>query len=166
MPLLSQAVGAAVVLLTLLDVFFTVLFPASGHGPIRNPLASAVWRCFRLIGSMITGQRRRNLLSYSGPVLFTITFIVWFLLLVTGWAMIYKPALGTAITASSGPTMPDWATAIYYSGIQRHDARGWQCRSEHRPLPVAYHHRGGAGRCFFRYGDHLFSFGVFGTRQP
>ena len=105
--LLSQAVGAAIVLLTLLDVFFTVLFPASGHGPIRNPLASAVWRCFRLIGSMTTGQRRRNFLSYSGPVLFTITFIVWFLLLVTGWAMIYKPALGTAITASSGPTMSD-----------------------------------------------------------
>ena len=117
MPLLSQAVGAAIVLLTLLDVFFTVLFPASGHGPIRNPLASAVWRCFRLIGSITTGQRRRNLLSYSGPVLFTVTFIVWFLLLVTGWAMIYKPALGTAITASSGPTMPDWATAFYYSGF-------------------------------------------------
>src|SRR4051794_17079420 len=31
--------------------------------------------------------------------------------------MIYKPALGTAITASSGPTRPDWATAIYYSGF-------------------------------------------------
>ena len=63
------------------------------------------------------GQRRRNLLSFSGPVLFTISFMAWLMLLVIGWAMIYKPALGADITASSGPTDPSWATAIYYSGF-------------------------------------------------
>jgi hypothetical protein len=66
---------------------------------------------------MSTGQRRRNLLSYSGPVLITTTLAVWILLLVLGWAMIYKPALGTAIRASSGPTDTGWATAVYYSGF-------------------------------------------------
>ena len=70
-----------------------------------------------LVGGMTTGQRRRNLLSYSGPVLITVTLSVWFLLLVLGWAMIYQPALGTAIRASSGPTDTGWATAVYYSGF-------------------------------------------------
>src|SRR4051794_3163771 len=117
MNLLIQIIGAAVVALTLLDVFFTVLFPASGHGPIRKPLAWIVWHIFQLLSMMTEGQRRRNLLSYSGPVLFTISFMAWLMLLVIGWAMIYKPVLGVEIIASNGPTDPSWATAIYYSGF-------------------------------------------------
>lgn len=109
--------GAAIVCAALLDVFFTVLFPASGQGPIRKPLAVAVWQGFRFVAARTTGQRRRNILSYSGPVLITVTLAVWFVLLVTGGAMIYKPALGTAIRASSGPTDTGWGTALYFSGF-------------------------------------------------
>lgn len=115
--LLCQAAGGVIVLLALLDVFFTILFPASGHGPIRKPLAAVVWRGFWLIGAATKGQRRRNLLSYSGPVMFAVTSAAWFAFLVIGWAMIYKPALGSAITAASGPTHAGWTTAIYYSGF-------------------------------------------------
>ena len=117
MDLLIQTVGAAIVIVALLDVFFTILFPASGHGPVRNLLGWAVWRFFRRIGATMTGQRRRSFLSYSGPILFTVTFTAWFMLLVVGWAMIYVPGVGTAITASSGGTDPRWATALYYSGF-------------------------------------------------
>lgn len=117
MDLLCQAAGGVIVLLALLDVFFTILFPASGHGPLRKPLAAAVWRGFWLIGVTTKGQRRRNLLSYSGPVLFAVTSTAWFAVLVVGWAMIFMPALGSGITASSGPMHPGWATAIYYSGF-------------------------------------------------
>jgi len=35
---LIQVVGAVVVFAVLQDVFFTVLFPASGHGLLRRPL--------------------------------------------------------------------------------------------------------------------------------
>lgn len=112
-----QIAGSVLVFIVLLDVFFTVLFPASGHGPIRKPLARWIWHVFRLIGKMTSGQRRRNILSYSGPILITVTLAVWFLLLVIGWAMIFKPALGTGILASSGTTDTGWANAMYYSGF-------------------------------------------------
>ena len=117
MDVLLRTAGFAVVLVATLDVFFTVLFPASGHGPIRKPLSRFVWYAFRLAGRMTTGPRRRDLLSYSGPVLITATLSAWFLLLVVGWAMIYKPALGTGIRASSGATDTGWATALYFSGF-------------------------------------------------
>lgn len=117
MDVFLRVAGTLIVLIALVDVFFTVLFPASGHGPVRKPLARGIWYAFRPVGGMTTGQRRRNLLSYSGPVLITVTLSVWFLLLVLGWAMIYQPALGTAIRASSGPTDTGWATAVYYSGF-------------------------------------------------
>src|SRR4051812_40177716 len=104
MNVLLQIAGSMLVFIVLLDVFLTVLFPASGHGPIRKRLARWIWYGFRLVGKMTSGQRRRNILSYSGPVLITVTLAAWFLLLLIGWAMIFKPALGTGIVASSGTT--------------------------------------------------------------
>lgn len=106
-----------VVLVALLDVFLTVFFPASRHGPIRKPLATLVWHVFRLAARAIGGQRRRNFLSYSGPILIVATLTVWFCLLVLGWAMIYKPALASEIRASSGPTESGWTAALYFSGF-------------------------------------------------
>lgn len=112
-----SVIGAVIVLVTLLDVFLTVLYPASSRGPIRKPLSRFVWRGFRLIGRMTAGQRRRDLLAYSGPVVITVTLLVWLVLLVAGWAMIFKPALGSAVQASSGLTDTGWATALYFSGF-------------------------------------------------
>lgn len=109
--------GAAAVVLALADVFYTVLFPASGHGPLREPLAKALRRLFGLTRRLGRSQRRRRLLAYAGPVQITVTLLVWFTLLLVGWAAVYRPALGTSIVASSGPTDVSWATAVYYSGF-------------------------------------------------
>lgn len=117
MRALLTAAGTFIVVLTMLDVFFTVLFPASRRGPIRKPLSIAIWGMFQLIGRMAKGNARRNLLSYSGPVVITATMVLWFLLLAIGFAMLFKPGLGTALTASSGPTDTGWVTALYYSSF-------------------------------------------------
>ena len=108
--------GAGGVALALLDVFYTVLFPASGHGPLREPLAKALRRLFRLTRHLST-QRRRRLLAYAGPVQITVTMLVWFTLLLVAWAAVYRPALGSSIVAASGPTQAGWGTAVYFSGF-------------------------------------------------
>jgi hypothetical protein len=112
---LLQVVGGLVVLLVGQDVFFTVLFPRSGHGALRKPLSRGVWRLMRWVAAH-SGTYRRRVLAYAGPVLITVTLLAWGLLLVVGWALIAQPALGSGIRASSGPTDTSWATAIYYSG--------------------------------------------------
>ncbi len=117
MDTLLQTIGATVVALVCADVFLTVLFPASGRGPLRKPLEQTVWRLFRTMASLLGPRRRSDLLSYAGPVLLAVTFWAWFAALVAGWAMIYKPALGSQITVTSGPTDTGWASAIYYSGF-------------------------------------------------
>jgi len=116
MNIILRIIGTVLILAVLQDIFFTVLFPSSGHGIIRKPVLKGIWQIFRFLGRMTTGQKRRNVLSYSGPTVITITLFMWFLLLIVGWAMIYKPALGIAIRASSGATDTSWTTAIYYSG--------------------------------------------------
>ncbi len=55
--------AATIVLAVLCDIFFTVLFPASGRGPIRKPLSRLTWACFRGTAgnsSPITGARPRG----------------------------------------------------------------------------------------------------------
>jgi len=114
---LVQLAGAALVGLVLADVFFTVLFPASGSGPVRRPLSRWVWRSFRLLGRRLRPPRRHRLLAYSGPVQITATIAVWVLLVTAGWAMVFQPALGTAVVATDGSTDTGWATALYVSGF-------------------------------------------------
>ncbi len=112
-----QACGALVVLLVLADVFFTVLLPASGRGPIRRPLSTLTWRGFAAVGRRLAVPRRRRLLTYSGPALITVTIATWLLLLVVGWSLVYLPALGGGVVASTGPTDTGWGTALYVSGF-------------------------------------------------
>lgn len=112
-----SALGALIVLVALQDVFATVLFPASGRGLIRKPVTRATWAVFRAAGRWVHGQRRRNLFSYGGPTQIAVTLAGWLLLLLLGWALIYAPALGESIVASSGPTDSSWTTAVYYSGF-------------------------------------------------
>lgn len=114
--LLQWAVGALLVVAVLQDVFSTVLFPGSGHGILRRPLSRWVWGAFRTVAHRLDGERRQDLLAYSGPVLIAVNLAAWILLLTVGWALVFHPVLGTQIMASNGPTDRGWATALYYSG--------------------------------------------------
>ncbi len=115
--MLVQLAGAVIVLIVGADIFYTVLFPASGHGPLRRPLSRWIWHGFRLVAARLGKDRQRSVLSYSGPVMIAVSIAVWTALLVVGWALIFLPALGTAITASSGNTARGFAAAFYFSGF-------------------------------------------------
>lgn len=117
MDVFLRVVGVVVLFTVMLDIFVTVLFPSVRYGPVFKPVSRSVWFVFRSIGKLTAGQKRRNLLSYSGPVLIVTMLTVWLFLLITGWAMIYKPALGSGIRASLGVTDPSWMTAVYFSAF-------------------------------------------------
>ena len=117
MDALLRVAGTVVVLLTLADVFFTVLFPGSGRGPVRRPLSAVISGTIRTLARRFSGSRRMAVLTYSGPLQVLLTVIAWLVLLVVGWALIYFPALGEQIRDSSGPTDTGFATALYFSGF-------------------------------------------------
>ena len=114
---LLPVIGATVVLVTLADIFLTVLHPGSGRGPLRRPLSQGVWHAFRFVAVRLADDRRRRLLTYCGPVLVAVTIAVWPLLLILGWALIYRPALGTGLVAANGATAQTWPNAVYVSGF-------------------------------------------------
>jgi hypothetical protein len=114
---LAPLLGAVLIGMVLVDVFLTVLMPASGHGPLRRPLSRVTWAVFLWVGRRLPRRRRRGLLTYSGPVLISGTIVVWVLLLLLGWALVYLPALGSGIVASKGDTTESLITALYVSGF-------------------------------------------------
>lgn len=111
----SLTLGGWLVVLALVDVFYTVLFPGSGRGPVRRPLGRGIRWMFRRTRRLPKDARRR-LLPYAGPAEVTATLLSWFVLLLVGWAAIYHPALGGPVTAAQGPTDHTWGTALYFSG--------------------------------------------------
>ena len=117
MAVVLRILGVLLLFAVAQDVFQTVLFPASGRGVLRKPLESAVWRAFRRAALWTRGRTQRSVLAYCGPAQIAVLLAVWFLVLVVGWALIYQPALGSGINASSGRTDTGWATACYYSGF-------------------------------------------------
>ncbi len=116
MNLLAQMVGVGLIILALVDIYLTVLYPRIGTSVLSFQLGKAVWRLFRLVAGAIP-SKSDQLLSHSGPTLVVVTVVVWVSLLICGFAFIIYPELGSAIQASQGQTPIDWVTALYYSGF-------------------------------------------------
>lgn len=96
---LVAAVGAAVTLLTLRDIFRTLWYP-SGRGRLSARVMRLVWRL---------GRRRRRAGAsgvLTGPLALAGVILAWLLLLVLGGALLYAPHMseGFALSSSLDPT--------------------------------------------------------------
>lgn len=115
MNLLVQGVGLGLVLLACADICLTVLFPGIEYSLLSMAFSKGLWRFFQL-ATRLSPQRTHQVLVYSGPALIVLLVVIWVSLLVTGFALMVWPSLGSAVQASEGPTPTGFATALYYSG--------------------------------------------------
>ena len=83
---LVTALGAAVVLAALRDIFHTLWHP-SGHGGAGRRVLATVWR----VGRRRQGDRRIRALA--GPLAMVVVVMAWVALIVLGWTLIYWPHL-------------------------------------------------------------------------
>ncbi|NHC33393.1 potassium channel family protein [Scytonema millei] len=116
MDLLLKLTGAGIIFLTLLDIYLTVLFHRLGSSIISMPLNRGIWCLFRLLTQIIPSKSDR-LLAHSGSMMIVAILAVWAAALISGFALIILPELGSAIQASEGQTPTDFITALYYSGF-------------------------------------------------
>jgi hypothetical protein len=107
--------GFLLIVLTLLDVFMTVLYARLGKGIFSKRLARAIWRAFDTLASHYEPARER-LLPIAGPVILIAVVVAWGLLVILGFALVIHPALGSGIVSSTGNTSTDFVTAIYVAG--------------------------------------------------
>jgi hypothetical protein len=112
---LEQAIGAALVLLFLADVFLTVLYARAGTGLLAPYWTRAWWVALRGL-ARLCGRRRGAALSFAGPLIVVSLIGFWSFGLTLGAALMIRPELGTAIRPSSGGTPTDLVTALLVAG--------------------------------------------------
>jgi hypothetical protein len=111
----ERVLGAALIVVILLDVFLTVLHARMGTGFLSRRVARVLWVLFRLVSRRL-GRRRGLALSFCGPAILLSVLAIWALALTVGAALIILPGLGTAIRTSGGETSRDFMTALVAGG--------------------------------------------------
>lgn len=99
----EQAVGAALMLLFLTDIFLTVLYARAGTGLFATYWNRTMWA---LLGATAKpfGKRQGAVLSLAGPLIVVLLIAFWGLGLTIGAALVIRPELGTSIRPSTGDT--------------------------------------------------------------
>jgi hypothetical protein len=110
-----ESIGVGLVLLSLADIFLTVLYVRSGTSLISDRLARWIWRVFRVVDRWVPDDRHR-IMSFGGASILLLMIAFWVILLVVGFALVAWPNLGTAIRSVNGPTPTGPAAALYFAG--------------------------------------------------
>jgi catechol 2,3-dioxygenase-like lactoylglutathione lyase family enzyme len=117
MNLFIQVCGAGLVLLVLVDLYVTVLFPRGGPGPVSRAIFKLLWPLFTL-PYRFSRRAGEAVLAHAGPIILVAPLFAWGMLLVLGFALIVWPALGSAIMATGDEaTSTDFYSALYYAGV-------------------------------------------------
>ena len=107
MGTLWTVLGAGLVLLMLVDVFRTLLYP---HG--SGPLGRAIMRGFWLVSRKMRGRGS----FIAAPLAMAAVIGAWAALAAIGWALLYLPHLPAGFVHGAGiPQRSDFAEALYIS---------------------------------------------------
>lgn len=110
-----EGFGTVLMLVSLADVFLTVLYVRNGTSLLSDRLARWLWRLFRAADRRVPDDRHR-LMSYGGASILLLMITAWVMLLVFGFALIAWPNLGTGIRSASGRTPTRLPAALYFAG--------------------------------------------------
>lgn len=114
MTIFLTVLGAALILVTLRDIFHTLFNPTSS-GAVSNRMIRTVWRASRTIA-----RRWPRMLSIAGPLAMLTVIALWTVILILGWALILWPRLPGDFLLSTGLPPADnsgfW-DAVYLSTV-------------------------------------------------
>lgn len=108
---LIMVAGGALMAAVLLDVLLTVIHLDSEGAVARHVQRSAWVLTLRIAG------RSRPVLAGAGPVLIALTFTVWLLLFILGYALVIWPHLEGSFRAPLDLLPLGFMDALYHSGV-------------------------------------------------
>ncbi len=104
------ALGAFLLVLTVVDILWTTLWVEGGAGPLTSRLMSSTWNTLK----MVSGKRPR-VLSLSGPLILILGLVMWISLLWSGWTFLFAGGEESLIdTRNTGPI--SWTERFYFVG--------------------------------------------------
>jgi multisubunit Na+/H+ antiporter MnhC subunit len=112
--LAAAAIGAVLLVLTLVDLFVTI-FNYDGFTFLAGRLHRLAWRTLRASARVLPERTRRGYLSLGSAGMLPLTLVWWLAVEITAFALIFLPGLdssGFALTHAA----PGIGTAFYLSG--------------------------------------------------
>jgi hypothetical protein len=117
MEWLLVAVGVFLILVGLLDVFFTVLH-YDGYGFLSSRLYNKLFSAVRFLTRPLPRRYRALGLSMAAPLMVPVTITVWIFLVSLGYALIYYAGMdGRTFSFSDAGLEPSFMEALYFSGV-------------------------------------------------
>jgi len=117
MDWLLVAAGVLLVLVGLLDVFFTVLH-YDGFGFLSSRLYNRLFDVVRLVTRPLPRRYRALGLSTAAPLMVPATITVWIFLVSLGYALVYYAGMdGRTFSFSTPDLRPSFMEAMYFSGV-------------------------------------------------
>ena len=116
MGVLSTIAGIVLILLGVLDVFFTVLH-YDGFGFLSSRLYNSLFNSVRFLTRPLPRKYRSLGLSMAAPLMVPATIAAWILLLSFGYALVYYESFDVKTFYFSSPGLkPTFLEALYLSG--------------------------------------------------
>ncbi|TWT25883.1 potassium channel family protein [Planomicrobium sp. CPCC 101110] len=110
MDLILLTLGILLLIVGTLDFFWTALWVDGGAGPLTRRLANALWKSLR----KISGDRPQ-MLSFSGPLILSLTLLSWIFFLWLGWTLIFLSD-PNSLAGSQNNEYANWSDKLYYTG--------------------------------------------------
>ena len=111
---LALPIGLGLTLLTLLDVFMTVLH-VQAESPISNKVNLWFWHRLLWVGQALPKGARDELLVWGAPLMIGATFACWALFYIVGFALLYLPAIHDPAAFSVDAAHSAFGDALYFS---------------------------------------------------
>jgi hypothetical protein len=117
MELLFVPAGVLLILIGLLDVFFTVLH-YDGFGFLSSRLYNSLFDAVRFLTRPLPRRHRALGLSMAAPLMVPVTITVWIFLVSLGYSLIYYAGMDGRTFSFSNPGLgPSFMEALYFIGV-------------------------------------------------
>ena len=109
--------GVFLVVVGLLDVFFTVLH-YDGFGFLSSRLYNRLFDAVRFVTRPLPRKYRALGISMAAPLMVPVTITVWISLIALGYALVYYAGMdGRTFSFSNSGLEPSFIEALYFSGV-------------------------------------------------
>lgn len=103
-------IGVLLLIMGIMDFIWTTLWVDGGAGPLTKRLSHTIWKFLWKIS-----RSNPKILSLSGPLILSLTLLMWIVLLWIGWTFVFAGNDHSIINAQDN-SPATWVERIYFTG--------------------------------------------------